>query len=821
MPKYLIVGGVAGGMSAAARLRRLSEKSEIIVFEKGEYISYANCGLPYYIGEVISERKKLFVQTVDSFKKRFNVDVRVKNEVIEINPAQKNVKVKNLATGEIYTESYDKLILSPGAEPAIPNVKGLEEGKVFKLRNVEDTDRIKSFIDNENPRRVLIIGGGYIGLEIAENLHRKGIFVTIVEMTEQLMPQVDYEMASIIHQHLKSKGIEFYLNNSMVSVSNDGKKHKVELSSGKTISCDMIILATGVKPNVNFAKKAGLKIGDKGGISVNEYLQTSNPDIYAIGDAIEVNNFITGKKSLIPLAGPANKQGRIVADNIVYGNKVKYEATVGSGIVKVFDLTVGLTGVNEKTLKQENIPYLYTIIHPFSHATYYPGALSLTLKVLFSPNDGRILGAQCIGYDGVDKRIDVITSFIQKNGTIYDLANFENSYAPPYSSAKDPINMAGFTAENMLKGLIKPIYWNEIDSIENNAILLDVRTVEEVNAGTIKGAINIPVDKLRNKIESLPKDKEIIVFCRVGLRGYIASRILQENGFKRVRNLVGGYLTYSQATSPQDNPDKFGEDYDTGLATSGESVAFSMEAKGKTLSIDACGLQCPGPIIKVKSEIDKLNPGDKIEVKATDPGFYNDILSWAKATGNRVISLNIEKGIVNAVIEKGVSEKKKDNLTVAENDKTIIVFDNNLDRVIASFIIANGALAMGRKVTMFFTFWGLSVLRKSKKVKTKKNFIEKMFGIMLPKGTKDLKLSQMNMLGFGPILIRWLMKKKRIEQLENMIKMAIENGVRLVACQMSMDLMGIKKEELIDGVEVGGVASYLEASEHADNNLFI
>ncbi len=817
MPKYLIVGGVAGGMSAAARLRRLSEKNEIIVFEKGEYISYANCGLPYYIGGIISERNKLFVQTPKSFKSRFNVDVRVNTEVVKIDREKKIVFAKNLITGEEYKEDYDKLVLSPGAEPFIPDIKGVNSNRIFKLRNVNDTDKIKDYIDKNSPKRVVVVGGGYIGLEIAENLHHKGIYVTIVELANQLMPPLDYEMASIIHQHLKTKGVEFYLGNSVTGFSEEGEKLHVELKSGKTLICDMVIMSIGVKPDIKLAKEAGLKIGEKGGIVVNEYLQTNDPDIYAIGDAIEVKNFVTGKNTVIPLAGPANKQGRIVADNIIYGNRIKYEGTVGSGIAKVFDLTVAVTGVNEKNLKQENIPYEYTIVHPSSHATYYPDALSLSLKVIFSKEDGKILGAQCVGYDGVDKRIDVITSFIQKKGTIYDLLSYEQAYAPPYSSAKDPVNMAGFTAENILNGLVKPIYWNEIETLDaDKSILIDVRTEEEFKHGSIKGAINIPVDELRGRLKEIPKDKDIIVFCRVGLRGYIAARILLDNGYKNVRNLVGGYITYSSATTRQDNPDRFGEDYDTGIAS--PKLNFSVELPKKKISVDACGLQCPGPIMKLKNEIDRVNVGDILEVKATDPGFYNDVIAWVKATGNKLISLNMEKGIVNAVIEKGEGQTAKEKST--GNDKTIIVFDNNLDKVIASFIIANGALSMGRKVTMFFTFWGLSVLRK-RKAKVKKNIIEKMFGIMLPKGSKDLKLSQMNMFGMGPLMIRWLMKKKKVDQLELMIENAIKNGAKLVACQMSMDLMGIKKEELIDGIEIGGVASYLEASEYADNNLFI
>ncbi|MFN4245505.1 MAG: FAD-dependent oxidoreductase [Brevinematia bacterium] len=819
MARYIVVGGVAGGMSAAARLRRLSEHDEIIVFEKDSYVSYANCGLPYYIGGVISDRDKLFVQTPDSLRKRFNIDVRINNQVLWIDSKKKIVGVKDLLVSKEYTEYYDKLILSPGAIPVMPNIKGIEIDKVFKLRNVDDADRIKVFVDKNNPKRVLIIGAGYIGLEVAENLHKRGMYVTIVELDKQVMPLIDYEMASIVHDHLKMKGIEFYLSDAVVSLSDENNKVRVELKSGRVLFCDMVVVSVGVRPNVELAKSANLRIGDRGGILVNEYLQTSDPDIYAIGDAIEVKNFITGKSTIIPLAGPANKQGRIVADNIVYGNKVKYDGTIGNGIVKVFDLTVGVTGLNEKVLNSEGTPYEYTIVHSYSHATYYPDSLPLSLKVIFSPADGKILGAQCVGFEGVDKRIDVITSFIQKGGTIYDLVNYEQGYAPPYSSAKDPVNLAGFTADNIIKKLVKPIYWNEIDSLDySKTVLIDVRTDEEFKQGTIKNAINIPVDQLRNRLEEIPRDKEIVVFCRVGLRGYIASRILLQNGYENVRNLVGGYLTYYYVTSPQGNPNRFGEEFDTGLV---ESKVFNVqpELPRRKMNIDACGLHCPGPILKVKEGIEMINVGDLLEVKATDPGFYNDVISWAKVTGNKIVSINMEKGVINALIEKGTSVGGQPQKSVS-GEKTIIVFDNNLDKVIASFIIANGAIAMGKKVTMFFTFWGLSVLRKQKS-KVKKNFMERIFGIILPKGTNNLKLSKMNMFGIGPLMIRWLMKKKKVQSLESMIENAIKNGVKIVACQMSMDLLGIKKEELIDGVEIGGVAYYLEATENSNVNLFI
>ncbi|HOV13660.1 MAG TPA: FAD-dependent oxidoreductase, partial [Spirochaetota bacterium] len=451
MGKYLIIGGVAGGATTAARLRRVDEKSQIILFERGDYISYANCGLPYYIGGEIKERDKLFVQTPLSFGKRFNVDIRVRQEVVKIIPETKTVEIKKLDTNEIYKETYDKLVLSPGASPIKPPIPGIDSERIFTLRNVPDTDKIKDFIDKNIPKRVVIVGAGFIGLEMAENLHNKGIFVTIVEMANQVMNVIDYEMAAAVHQHLKSKNVEFYLKDGVTKFTErSDKRIMVSLSSGKEILTDMVVLSIGVKPENFLAKEANLKIGVTGGIEVNDYMQTSNPDIYALGDAIEFNNPIINKKFVIPLAGPANKQGRIVADNIVFGNKSKYSGTIATAIAKVFDLTVASTGLSEKLLKRENIPYIASITHSGSHAGYYPGAFPMTIKLLFAPDDGKILGSQIVGYDGVDKRIDVIATLLKCGKTVYDLADVEHSYAPPYSSAKDPVNIAGFAVENIL-----------------------------------------------------------------------------------------------------------------------------------------------------------------------------------------------------------------------------------------------------------------------------------------------------------------------------------------------------------------------------------
>jgi NADPH-dependent 2,4-dienoyl-CoA reductase/sulfur reductase-like enzyme/peroxiredoxin family protein/rhodanese-related sulfurtransferase/TusA-related sulfurtransferase len=818
--RYIIVGGVAGGMSAAARLRRIAEDAEIIVFERGGYISYANCGLPYYIGDVIRERSNLLVQTVEGFRKRFNVDVRVKSEVVGIDRKNKEVIVRDLSTGKEYRERYDKLILSPGATPVKPPIPGIDLENIFTLRDVADTDRIRNFVDTKKPRRALIVGAGFIGLEMAENLHNRGILVTIVEALEQMMGVLDYDMATLIHQHLKTKNVEFYLKDGVSSFESAGDgKIAVNLNSGRKIVVDMVILSIGVRPESKLAKEVGLELGERGHIVVNEYLQTSDPDIYAIGDVIEVYNPIIGKKVPLPLAWPANSQGRIVADNVVFGNVRKYKGTIGVAIAKVFDITVAVAGATEKMLKREGIPFKSIIIHPSHHAGYYPGALPMTLKLTFSPTDGKILGAQIIGYDGVDKRIDVLATAMNAGMTVYDLTELDHAYAPPYSSAKDPVNMAGYVAENVLKGLVKVISVEEFLSLDRESIfILDVRTKDEYDLGHIEGAVNIPVDEIRQNLDKIPRDKKIIVYCSVGLRGYVACRVLYQNGFNEVYNLSGGYKMYEVVTQKQGNEDIF-EGYRVDLADLVTKEKAPVVSAALEVEVDACGLQCPGPIMKLKEKIDTLPVGSRVIVKASDPGFMNDVKAWADVTGNRLIDLKMDKGIITAVIEKGTKQGVRS--VVGADSATFIVFDDDLDKLIASFVLANGALAAGKKVTMFFTFWGLNALKKDSKVKVKKDLISKMFGVMLPKGTSELKLSKMNMFGIGPKMIRWIMKKKNIASLEELMKAAMEKGVKIVACQMSMDVMGIKKEELIDGIEVGGVATYMSAASESNINLFI
>ena len=824
--KIIIIGGVAGGATTAARLRRADESAEIIMFERGEYISYANCGLPYYIGGVIADRDNLFVQTPEVFSKQFNVDVRVFNEVISIDADSKTVNVKDLRTGKEYSEGYDKLVLSPGAEPVRPNLPGIDSKGIFTMRNVADTDKIKSYIDNNKTKTAIVVGAGFIGLEMAENLHKLGIFVSIVEMAEQVMTPLDYSMASIVHQHLKTKNVAFFLKDGVSSFKNEDNHIVATLKSGRKIDADIVILSIGVRADSKLARESALEIGTTGGIVVDKHLQTSNPNIYAVGDAIEFENPIIQKKQITYLAGPANKQGRICADNIVFGNKSVYKGSINTAIAKVFDLTVASTGVSGRTLKNENIPYLSAIIHAGSHAGYYPGSIPMSIKIVFSPKDGKLYGAQIVGYDGVDKRIDLLAQVVKFNGTIHDLKEIEHAYAPPFSSAKDPVNIMGFIAENMLNGSMKPYSWREIESIDlSNTVLLDVRTKDEFELGAIRGAINIPLNEVRERLDEIPQQKKIVVYCSVGVRGYVASRILMQKGYSEVFNLVGGYKTYEFASQKQSNEDVYANDViglDNLIYQVDNEPEKETATSSETVIIDACGLQCPGPVMKLKKSSDSLNPGQIMEVKATDPAFAADVKAWAKITGNKIVKVSESAGVVTAIIEKRAKEVAANTVnSSAPKNKSIVVFSDDLDKAIASFVIANGAAATGSKVSLFFTFWGLNMIKKPKPEAVSKDFMGKMFGLMMPKSSKKLKLSKMNMWGMGPKMIRNVMKSKKIESLESLMQQAHENGVEFIACTMSMDVMGVKKEELHDYVTYGGVAAYLDRAEDANVNLFI
>lgn len=812
---YLIIGGVAGGATVAARLRRMDEKANIILFERGKYVSYANCGLPYYIGDTINNREKLFVQTAKGFTDRFRIDIRTEQEVTAIRPDKKEVEIKNLSTGETYTETYDKLVLSPGAEPLRPGIEGIGSKKIFTLRNVPDTDTIKNYVNTENPKRAIVVGGGFIGLEMAENLHDLGIQVDVVEMANQVMAPLDFSMAAIVHRQLTDKGVGLHLEDGVSRFEEKDGGVTVHLRSGKQIATDMVLLSIGVRPETKLAKDAGLAIGERGGITVNDYMQTSDANIYALGDAVEVRHLVTGQPALIPLAGPANKQGRIVADNIVFGNKEKYPGSIGTSIAKVFDLTVAAAGANAKLLQRNNIPYISSYTHGASHAGYYPGAVPLSIKILFAPENGKLLGAQIVGFNGVDKRIEMLAQVIQRGGTVHDLAELEHAYAPPYSSAKDPVNMAGFVAENILNKKSQIIQWRELAELPADTIRIDVRTHDEYKLGTIPGFINIPVDELREHLDELPKEKPIVVTCAVGLRGYLAYRILVQNGFKHVRNLSGGYKTWSVATAPI-------KEIVSHKPEIPESTSYgNSDSQINLLKVDACGLMCPGPVMQLKKNYKALKIGEQLQITATDQAFGKDVTSWCKMTGAELVALENKNGVVAATIRK---QEKTASCEISRNNadnKTLIVFSDDLDKALASFVIANGAASTGKKVTMFFTFWGLNVIKKQHKPTVTKDIFGKMFGWMLPTHSGKLKLSKMNMGGAGSWMMRLIMKRKRIDSLESLIQQAIDNGVEMIACTMSMDVMGVQKEELMDNVTLGGVASYLERAEEANVNLFI
>lgn len=818
--KIVIIGGVAGGATAATRLRRLNEEDKIVLFEKGEYISFANCGLPYHVGGVIKERENLLLQTVDGMSQQYGLDVRNFSEVLEINPQSKSVTVLNHQTGERYVESYDQLIISTGAKAIVPPIVGIEEAdNVFRLRNIPDMDQIKAYIAENQIATATVVGGGFIGLEMMENLVELGIQVQLIEMAPQVMPTIDIEMAQLIHSQMNIHGVNLILNDGLKEFRQNGRE--LLLTSGKTLQTDMTILSIGVLPENTLAKVAGLELGYKGGIKVNQQLQTSQPDIYAIGDAIEVIDLVSGQPTHIPLAWPANRQGRLVAD-IINGSDAGYFGTQGTAVAKVFELTVASTGNSERLLKQAGIEYETIHIHPNSHAGYYPGASPIALKLLFGI-DGKILGAQAIGTEGVEKRIDVIATAMRFGARADQLASIELSYAPPYSSAKDPVNMLGYTADNILSGKVATFQWSQVDElISNNAFLLDVREEFELATGTIESSHHIPLNQLRQRLGELPKNQPIYVYCQVGHRGYNAARILSQAGFD-VKNLDGGYKTYKTAhyrIKPLD--------YLSFNQTRHKSE--DLKEPSEIIHLDACGLQCPGPILKVKEKIDKMSIGQKMEIEASDFGFGADLAAWCQNTGNTLLSNKIENGKVLATIVKGksaISESEMKNLPSlgqegvlkeTKDGATMVVFSGDLDKALASMIIASGAAAYGKKVTIFFTFWGLSILKKQK---VKKSGLAKLFDIMLPSKANNLPLSQMNMGGMGASMIKYIMKQKNVDSLPDMIEQAHQLGVKFVACTMSMDLMGIEKEELFDFVEYGGVATFIGDSEQANMQLFI
>lgn len=807
--KVIIVGGVAAGASAAARLRRLDESAEIVLLEKGAFISYANCGLPYHLGGVIPERDDLLVMTPEKFSSWFRIDVRTGNEAVKIDRANRLLTIRR-ADGE-YSERYDKLLLAVGATPAGDVFPEKDFPHVTHLWTIRDMDRALKRLPGA--KRAVVVGAGFIGLEAAENLRERGLAVTVIQRGEHVLPTLDAEMAGALADELASAGIGVLFGRTVKAYHEHPDCVEVELDDGSKQECDLVIVSTGVRPNTAIASDSGLECGPRGHIVVDEYLRTTDPDIYAAGDAVEVAEPIFGGKTAIPLAGPANKQGRIAADNICGGKSV-YRGSFGTSIVKVGRLSAGAVGLTETRLKDMGRPYRKLYIHPASNASYYPGGARLTLKLIFG-DDGTIYGAQIVGAKGVDKRIDTIAQAMRNGLKAPALGELELAYAPPYSSAKDPVNFAGFVAEDILTGKSDAVY---ADAIPPGAQIVDVREPDEHELGAVPGAVNIPLGQLRARLGELDKSRPVVAYCQVGLRGYLAERILKQNGF-RAANLSGGWLAWKmfhrepkKTAAPERK-----ENHDASPV---------QQAAGELGKLDVRTLPCPGPVVKLKSAMKDVPQGNGVHLLAPST-FEGDLLNWAKGSGCIVRNLTRVETWIEADVLKGDPPSKADlpagqgNPPQAGQSAAIVVFSNDFDRAMAAMILANGLSAAGMNVSMFFTFWGLSILRKDPAPPVKKNIVSRMFGFMLPTGPRKLALSKLNMMGMGGAMMKSVMKKKNVLTLPELIRAAREAGVRFVACDMAMDVMGIAREELDNVDEVAGVASFAELVKSSGTTLFI
>lgn len=823
--KIVIIGAVASGAACAARLRRLDENAEIILVERGEFVSYANCGLPYFVGKMIASPSSLLVMTPELMKQRFNIDVRTKTEAIAIDTQNKSVRLKT--EDRIYEEAYDKLVLSTGARPFKPAIEGIDSPYIHTLWSVPDAVRVRELA--ESATHVAVIGGGFVGLETAENLVLAGKKVTLIEASDQVMAPFDPEMATLLHNHLREKGVVLHLSDGVKAFEEKTDGVSIHLSSGAHVDVPLVLLAIGTRPNTELAKAAGIECTTRGFVVVDAHMQTSAQDVYAAGDIAMTRDIVFDEPSNVPLAGPAAKQGRTVADDIAAGG-ASFDGTQGTSIIKVFDLSAASTGANEKRLQAKgytrDVHYTSILIRAMSHVPFYPGATPMYIKLLFSPDGNKIFGAQIIGRDGVDKRIDVLATAMRLSAGIHALETLDLAYAPPFGAAKDPVNMAGFVAANVVDGRVR---FADCHVTNDDVEFLDVREAPERQVYALPNAIAIPLGELRTRLAELDPSKNYVIFCAVGVRAYNAARILMQNHFEHVTVYPGGIEFYKQmhfvctpvaapASDKKDHTDMEQKQTDMHPNTN------PSNPDTKTIRLDCCGVQCPGPLMKVYETVQTLEDGEKLEITATDPGFPKDAQAWCDCTCNTLLSVSEDQGKYTAIIQKGRScpDNASGNLVQDKPDgKTIIVFSGDFDKVMASFIIANGAAAMGRKVTMFFTFWGLTALRKQEKVPVKKNFMEKMFGIMLPRGVGELGLSRMNMGGLGTMMMKKIMNDKNVNTLEDLVKKAIANGVKIIACSMSMDVMGIHAEELIDGVEIAGVGSYLNSAEDANVNLFI
>ncbi len=835
--KLVVVGGVAAGMSIAARARRLDEFAEIVVLERGHHVSFANCGLPYHIGQVITDRSRLLLQTPESLAESLDLDVRTGVEVVAIDRAAKTVRARVVDTGEEYDEPYDTLALTPGADPVRPPLPGIDLPDVHVLRRIGDMDTIKAAVDGTGDApavaHAVVIGAGYIGLEMAENLHHRGVAVEVVEMADQIMPALDRELTTTMENYLRAHGVALHLATAAAAFTPGGSRRlRVELKNGVVLDTDLVIMAAGVRPATHLAVAAGLDLGPRGGIAVDRHLRTSDPDIYAAGDAVEVEHAVLPGEWLIPLAGPANRQGRVAADNIC-GRPTEFDPVQGTSIVKVFDMVAGGTGASERQLTAAGVPFEAVQTHPHGHAGYYPGTSMMHVKLLFAPDTGRILGAQIAGFDGVDKRLDVLATALRAGMTVYDLENLELSYAPPFGSAKDPVNMVGFVAANLLRGDVALWQARDYPQAVEGARIIDVRGPDEFAIWHLPGAENVPLKDLRRLQADWDRETPIRLYCAVGFRSYLAYRILVQRGFTDVATLAGGSATFRAyhqvAPTEVDAPVpmiSYAESASVPAAT-----APAAESTGTVVDLDCTGLACPGPIMKLSATVKDMAPGDEVLVHVSDAGFRLDAPAWATKNGHQMLSIVPEGAGYAARIRKGGAPTAAGSLVPAaaasgpaarlKDKKSFVVFSGDLDKVIAAFILANGAVAMGDEVSMFFTFWGLNALRREDPPARKRSSMDRMFGAMMPSGADKLPLSTMNMAGAGAALIKRVMRSNKVPSLPELIGTAQAAGVRLVGCTMTMDLLGIAPEDLLPGVELGGVATFLGEANESNGTFFI
>jgi len=809
--KTIIIGGVAAGASTAARLRRMDEKAEIVLLERGPHISYANCGLPYHLGKIIPERSWLLVMTPEDFRARFNVDVRVLHEVTAIDRAQKTVRILNRKTGVENEERYDKLVIATGSSPMALQLPGMDLPEVLPLWTLEDMDRIAKKLD-AGAKHVIVVGGGFVGMELAESLRHRGLGVTLLEMGRQLLPTMDEEMSSLLAEELRLAGIVVELGAAVSAfAAAPGGGVTATVKDGRSWTADLVALCVGVKPNSQLASAAGLAVGPKGHIITDAAMRTADPDIFALGDVVEVMDPVFGTPTAVPLAGPANRQGRIVADNLLGGSR-RYEGTFGASVVKVGKLTAASCGHTEARLKAMGKTYQKVYVHAGSHAGYYPGATTLHIKLLYG-NDGQIYGGQVIGAEGADKRTDVLATAMRAGMTVRQLAELELCYAPPFSSAKDPITVAGMIATNALDGATRLAH---ADALPEGALLLDVREPAELPQGALAGSVNIPLHKLRSRLFELPKDRLIVVYCQVGLRGYVAERILRQLGYD-VANLSGGYLTWKQFQPGMWMP----TDAQIALATTGSEGGprLELEEEEPATVVDVRPLQCPGPVVRIKQELDKLGDGATIKVLAQS-SFAPDLTNWATSSGHKVCKITPTPTHLEAILRKGAGPKPAVGVAAPQSG-AMVLFSNDLDKALAALIIATGMAATGMQVSIFFTFWGLSVLRKHPGPQVKKSFLSTMFGWMLPRGAQKLALSKLHMAGAGTALMKHVMAQQNVASLPEMLHQARALGVKFIACDMAMGVMGLTREELIEVDEVAGVATFIARAKESGPTLFI